>query len=222
MAADSSTVSTVDVLRQLDDWNNPTEPGRRSTVAALFTAQVRRSPEAPALVAGDTRLSYAELGARVFRLARSLRARGLEVAEAASVEQASSVARAFRPERALVDLRMGDGSGLDVLAELHRDWPALRSVVLTGYGSIATALEAVRRGASHYLTKPVDADDVLRAFEPGAEPASPTTPTLHRVEWEHIQRVLADCDGNVSQAARLLGLHRRTLQRKLATRPPRR
>jgi two-component system response regulator RegA len=156
------------------------------------------------------------------RLARSLRARGLDVAEAASVEEAARVARAFRPERAVVDLRMADGSGLDVLAELHGALPALESVVLTGYGSIATALEAVRRGARDYLTKPVDADDVLRAFEPEQEPAAQSVPSLQRVEWEHIQRVLADCGGNVSQAARLLGLHRRTLQRKLATRPPRR
>jgi two-component system response regulator RegA len=156
------------------------------------------------------------------RLARSLRARGLDVAEAASGEQASRVARAVRPERAVIDLRMGDASGLDVLEHLRRELPDLACIVLTGYGSIATALEAVRRGALHYLTKPVDADDVLRAFEPGAEPPMPTVPSLHRVEWEHIQRVLADCGGNVSRAARLLGLHRRTLQRKLGTLPPRR
>jgi two-component system response regulator RegA len=107
------------------------------------------------------------------------------------------------------------------MAELTREFPELRCVVLTGYGSIATALEAVRRGAFDYLTKPVDADDVLRAFEPQAERAADArVPSLHRVEWEHIQRVLADCDGNVSRAARLLGLHRRTLQRKLACRPP--
>jgi two-component system response regulator RegA len=156
------------------------------------------------------------------RLARSLRARGLEVAEAASVEQASRVAREFRPQRAVIDLRMADGSGLDALSELRREFPELASIVLTGYGSIATALEAVRRGALDYLTKPVDADDVLRAFEPGGEAGEPSVPSLHRVEWEHIQRVLADCGGNVSKAARLLGLHRRTLQRKLATQPPRR
>jgi two-component system response regulator RegA len=154
------------------------------------------------------------------RLARSLRARGLEVAEAASVEEASRVARSFRPERAVIDLRMGDGSGLDAIAGLRRDFPALACVVLTGFGSIATALEAVRRGALGYLSKPVDADEVLRAFEPGGERIPDTVPSLHRVEWEHIQRVLADCDGNVSKAARLLGVHRRTLQRKLATRPP--
>jgi two-component system response regulator RegA len=117
---------------------------------------------------------------------------------------------------------MADGSGLDVLSELRREFPELASIVLTGFGSIATALEAIRRGALDYLTKPVDADDVLRAFDAvrGSVPA--TVPSLHRVEWEHIQRVLADCEGNVSKAARLLGLHRRTLQRKLASLPPRR
>ena len=156
------------------------------------------------------------------RLARALEARGYAVAEVASAQEALSVARSFRPERAVVDLRMTDGSGLDVLSELHQELPALASVVLTGYGSIATALEAVRRGALDYLTKPVDADDLLRAFEAGGEEVAATVPSLQRVEWEHIQRVLADCDGNVSKAARLLGVHRRTLQRKLAVRPPRR
>lgn len=163
------------------------------------------------------------------RLARALRARGVEVAEAGSVDEATGLARAFRPARAVIDLRLGEGSGLDLVSELRQDHPDLVSVVLTGYGSISTALEAVRRGARHYLTKPVDADDVLRAFRHGVEPAPvvaaadpKSAPSLHRVEWEHIQRVLGDCGGNVSQAARALGLHRRTLQRKLATRPPQR
>ena len=156
------------------------------------------------------------------RLARSLAARGFDVAGAASAQEALELARSFRPQRAVIDLRLTDASGLDVLGELKRELPALASIVLTGYGSIATALEAVRRGALDYLTKPVDADDVLRAFSADGEEVAESVPSLHRVEWEHIQRVLADCDGNVSQAARLLGIHRRTLQRKLATRPPRR
>jgi two-component system response regulator RegA len=156
------------------------------------------------------------------RLARSLRMRGVEVAEAGGAEDAPRVAREFSPDAAVVDLRMTDGSGLDVLSELQRDFPELRSIILTGYGSIATALEAVRRGAFDYLTKPVDADDVLRSLSAQSSAPEPDAkvPSLHRVEWEHIQRVLADCDGNVSRAARLLGLHRRTLQRKLACRPP--
>jgi two-component system response regulator RegA len=156
------------------------------------------------------------------RLARALEGRGFEVAAVGSIPEAVARARAFRPDRAVVDLRMTDGSGLDVLSALHEELPDLESIVLTGYGSIATALEAVRRGAHDYLTKPVDADEVLRAFERGTEEALASVPSLHRVEWEHIQRVLADCGGNVSQAARLLGVHRRTLQRKLAVRPPRR
>jgi two-component system response regulator RegA len=161
------------------------------------------------------------------RLARALRTRGIDVAEAGSTDEAAGVARAFRPERAVIDLRLGEGSGIDLISELHGEHPRLECIVLTGYGSISTALEAVRRGARHYLTKPVDADDILRAFAQGAGGDAPVAaadatraPSLHRVEWEHIQRVLADCGGNVSKAARALGLHRRTLQRKLATRPP--
>ena len=136
------------------------------------------------------------------------------------------MARRFRPERAVLDLRMEDRSGIELLADLRREHSALDCVVLTGYGSIATALEAVRRGALDYLTKPADADEILRAFEKREAPGEPPeaddapVPSLHRVEWEHIQRVLAACGGNVSRASRLLGLHRRTLQRKLATRPP--
>jgi two-component system response regulator RegA len=149
------------------------------------------------------------------RLARAFRERGLAVAEARSAEDALVVARGFRPDRAVLDLRM--------VRREHGE--TLDCIVLTGYGSIATALEAVRRGALDYLTKPADADEILRAFEKrDPEPDDPRdasgVPSLHRVEWEHIQRVLAACDGNVSRAARLLGLHRRTLQRKLATRPP--
>jgi two-component system response regulator RegA len=160
------------------------------------------------------------------RLCRALRERGLEVAEAGSAADALTLAQRFRPARAVLDLRMEDGSGLDLLADLRREHRELACVVLTGYGSIATALEAMRRGAVDYLTKPADADEVLRAFEPrgdedAAGPAA-DVPSLHRVEWEHIQRVLTACGGNVSRAARLLGMHRRTLQRKLATRPPQR
>lgn len=155
------------------------------------------------------------------RLARALRARGVDVAEAASVADASRVARERRPQHALIDLRMEDGSGLDVLSALRRELPDVVCIVLTGYGSIATAVEAVRRGAFDYLTKPVDADEVLRAFEQGPEDedVAASVPSLHRVEWEHIQRVLAEHDGNISATARTLRMHRRTLQRKLAKKP---
>ena len=156
------------------------------------------------------------------RLARAFRERGFVVGEAAGVAEAERAAREAPPSHALVDLRLGDGSGLDIVRALASLSPAPSVVVLTGYGSIATALEAVRLGARHYLTKPADVDEILAAFarERPADPLPPTAvPTLARVEWEHINRVLADCGGNVSQAARLLGIHRRSLQRKLAKFP---
>ena len=132
-------------------------------------------------------------------------------------------ARHDSPEMAIVDLRLPGMSGLDVVRELKAIDPATAVVVLTGYGSIATALEAIRLGAVHYLTKPTDPDRILEAFELGLS-ARPRdlpmdTPSLARVEWEHIQRVLADCDGNISEAARALSMHRRSLQRKLAKYP---
>jgi two-component system response regulator RegA len=159
------------------------------------------------------------------RLARAFRERGFEVREAPDVDTALDAARSDPPEYALVDLRLGTRSGLEVVRGLAELDPATAIVVLTGYGSIATALEAVRVGATHYLTKPADVDDVLAAFARGAggpvvpDAAPDSTPTLARVEWEHINRVLSDCGGNVSQAARILGIHRRSLQRKLAKYP---
>ena len=151
------------------------------------------------------------------RLGRALTARGCEVRAVASVDAAQE-----SPELAVVDLKLPIGSGLDVVRGLHAIDLTTRIVVLTGYGSIATALESVKLGATHYLTKPVDADQVLAAFEGREvtqEPPTVEVPSLARVEWEHIQRVLNDCDGNVSQAARLLGIHRRSLQRKLSKFP---
>lgn len=161
------------------------------------------------------------------RLARAFSERGFEVREAASLTAAREVAAEDPPELVVLDLRVPDGSGLDLIPWLKELDPATRIVVLTGYGSIATALEAVRRGATHYLTKPADADEILAAFERGAGgTAAGTTDlqpmSLDRVEWEHINRVLMDCDGNVSEAARVLGIHRRSLQRKLARFPSRR
>lgn len=156
------------------------------------------------------------------RLAKALTARGCDVRAVASVEEALAAAKLESPELAVVDLKLPIGSGLDVVRGLHAIDPTTRIVVLTGYGSIATALESVKLGATHYLTKPVDADQVLAAFE-GRDvtqvPATVGVPSLARVEWEHIQRILNDCDGNVSQAARLLGIHRRSLQRKLSKFP---
>lgn len=160
------------------------------------------------------------------RLARAFRERGYDVRTADDFDAAVADAEEDPPELALVDLRMPGGSGLDLVRRLHALDPTTRIVVLTGYGSIATALDAVRLGATHYLPKPADVHDILDAFARGDEAHVPSpshhhpTPSLARAEWEHINRVLADCDGNISEAARRLGMHRRSLQRKLQKRPP--
>jgi two-component system response regulator RegA len=159
------------------------------------------------------------------RLARAFTARGYDVREAAGLPEAEAIGAAEAPEFVVLDLRMPDGHGLDLIPKLLAADPATRIVVLTGYGSVATAVEAVRRGAVHYLTKPADADEILAAFSRGdgaiGATAVPLQPmSLDRVEWEHISRVLIDCDNNISEAARVLGIHRRSLQRKLARYPP--
>lgn len=160
------------------------------------------------------------------RLMRALASRGFEPIGAGSAEEGLLLARRHRPPRAVVDLKMSGKSGLELVTDLAAIDPDIDIVVLTGYGSIATAVEAVRRGAIDYLTKPADTDQILARFD-GGEPSAATqqvvqeaTPSLARVEWEHIQRILEDCDGNISQAARKLGIHRRSLQRKLAKYPP--
>ncbi len=169
------------------------------------------------------------------RLAQALRRRGFEVTAVGTAAEARAEAARESPELALLDLRLPDEDGLALAASLHALDPRTLIVILTGYGSIPTALEAVRLGVTWFITKPADADDVLAAFARGDEglrqalglpepesrsevPPRPA-PTLARLEWEHIQRVLADCGGNISHAAEALGLHRRTLQRKLAKRP---
>ena len=157
------------------------------------------------------------------RLAKAMTARGYEVRTAADTEAAVALAEAESPELAVLDLRMPGESGLDLLRRLKAIDPTTKILMLTGYGSIATALEAVRLGAVHYLTKPVDVDEVLAAFDREGAPAEPLdteTPSLARVEWEHIQRVLNDCEGNLSEAARRLGMHRRSLQRKADRKRP--
>lgn len=160
------------------------------------------------------------------RLVKALQKRGFEVFDASSPNQALALAQRVQPHAAVIDLRMPGGSGLDLVPQLAAAVPGIQMVVLTGYGTIATAVEAVRRGAMNYLTKPLDADQILAAFEKDADPAPAaaaaegTIPSLARVEWEHIQRILHDCDGNISMAARMLGIHRRSLQRKLAKLPP--
>ncbi len=159
------------------------------------------------------------------RMARALEARGFDVRVAASLKDADTLLAHDTPEFVVLDLRMPDGNGLDLIPRLKQADPETRIIVLTGYGSIATAMEAVRRGATDYLTKPVDADDIVSAFARAGSPvqdvALPHVPmSLDRVEWEHISRVLMECEHNVSEAARVLGLHRRSLQRKLAKYPP--
>lgn len=162
------------------------------------------------------------------RLARAFEERGYEAHQAENYDAAVAIACAESTELAAIDLRMPGKSGLELVRELHRIDPSTRIIVLTGYGSIATALEAVRLGARHYLTKPADVDELIAAFDraPDAEAATESvnaeTPSLARVEWEHIQRVLTDCGGNITQAAEKLGIHRRSLQRKLSKFPSRR
>lgn len=155
------------------------------------------------------------------RLARAFRTRGCEVVTASGYDEALTHARSDSPELAVVDLRMPGRTGLEVVRDLRALDPATKVVVLTGYGSIATAVEAMRLGATNYLPKPADADDIWAAFGGTSGSAVPTDPpSLARAEWEHINRVLNDCGGNVSAAARRLGLHRRSLQRKLQKYPP--
>jgi two-component system response regulator RegA len=153
------------------------------------------------------------------RLVRAMRDRGYDAIGASSYTDAIGKAKTDSPELALVDLKLPDESGLDVVRELKSIDPATVVVVLTGYGSIATAVESVKSGAASYLTKPADADQIVAAFDGVQPPDDATVPSLARVEWEHIQRVLTDCGGNVSLAARQLGIHRRSLQRKLFKNP---
>ena len=157
------------------------------------------------------------------RLAQAIRERGYEVRTAGSAEEALREAQKDSPEMAVLDLRMPGVNGLELLKELRKHDPSTRILMLTGYGAIATAVQAVREGAVGYLPKPADADEILAALN-GADTTKRVlgmeTPSLARAEWEHIQRVLADCGGNISEAARRLGIHRRSLQRKLHKDPP--
>lgn len=154
------------------------------------------------------------------RLTRAFAERGFEVSGVGSYDEAIAAAQTESPELALVDLRLPGQSGLEVVKGLKAIDDTTSIIVLTGYGSIATAVDSMKCGATTYLTKPVDADQIEAAFAGPARAGPPSSvQTLARVEWEHIQRVLADCDGNVSLAARLLGIHRRSLQRKLAKNP---
>ncbi len=151
------------------------------------------------------------------RISRAFRDRDHNVLEACNFSEAHAQLQQAHVDWILLDLKLGDESGLSLLGELSNVSDA-KVVILTGYGTIATAVEAVKLGAVNYLTKPVDADSVLCAFE-GNDPSRIETPNLAQVEWDHIQRVINDHSGNISRASKALGLHRRSLQRKLAKSP---
>lgn len=157
------------------------------------------------------------------RLGRALEARGFEVTLVGSIAEAMDALRASPPAFAVLDMRLEDGNGLKVVEALREQRPDSRAVMLTGYGAIATAVAAVKAGAADYLSKPADADDVVKALLALKDetPAPPENPmSADRVRWEHIQRVYELCSHNVSETARRLNMHRRTLQRILAKRAP--
>ena len=158
------------------------------------------------------------------RLGRALETRGFEATLVASIAEALAAVKASPPAFAVLDMRLEDGNGLQVVEAIHSARPDSRVIMLTGYGAISTAVAAVKAGAVDYLSKPADADDVLRALlarrdEAAAPPENPMS--ADRVRWEHIQRVYELCGHNVSETARRLNMHRRTLQRILAKRAPR-
>lgn len=155
-------------------------------------------------------------------LCRALRRRGFQVDTAAGAEQALQQCRARGFDKIVLDLKIGEASGLQILPELKARQPAAAILILTGYASIPTAVEAIKRGATNYLCKPADTDMILAAFRETAEPAAVLNaerPSVKRLEWEHIQAVLQENGGNISATARQLKMHRRTLQRKLQKKP---
>lgn len=157
------------------------------------------------------------------RLGRALEQRGFEPTLVGSVQEAIAAVKVRAPAYAVLDMRLEDGSGLKVVEAVREARPDAKIIMLTGYGNIATAVQAVKAGAVDYLSKPADADDVVRALlAKGDAPAPPENPmSADRVRWEHIQRVYELCNHNVSETARRLNMHRRTLQRILAKRAPR-
>jgi len=151
------------------------------------------------------------------RLAKALSKRLFDVLEASSVSEANKVIeQSPRIDKAIVDLSMPTESGLDLIKPLKAKHSNIKVVVLTGFGSINTAVEAVKLGATNYISKPIDTDSLLEAFSGENKPLEKNIPELKVVEQEHIQKVLSECNGNISKASRILGLHRRSLQRKLA------
>lgn len=153
------------------------------------------------------------------RLARALRDRSFEVRDTGSPLEGIEIASKDNPTHIVLDLRMPQKGGLEVLRELRTVCSEALVLILTGYGSIATAIEAMKEGATNYLTKPVDLDGILGAFGGEVKASKKIVPSLDQVEWEHLERVMSECNGNISKAAKLLGLHRRSLQRKLKNPP---
>ncbi len=202
----------------------------------MAESKVGISPEGSTKSLSETYPHLADTGRRLLlvddseafreRLARAFRDRGFEVTTAGNYGEAMAVATQQPPDLAVVDLRVPGESGLTLVKSLKEIHASTLVLVLSGFGSIATAIDAMRLGAVNFLPKPADADDILAAFARGDAPVvesvgiQPETPSLARAEWEHIHRVLADCGGNVSEAARRLGIHRRSLQRKLQKRAP--
>ena len=191
----------------------------------MLTQDTQTSPLPPIDIGSDNSILLVDDDKPfVSRLARAFEQRGFDVRTAESVADGTSAIRAVPPAFAVVDMRLGSGNGLDVIEALRRARPDARVVVLTGYGNIATAVNAVKLGAIDYLAKPADADEVIAALmrDPGIKAEPPENPmSADRIRWEHIQRVYELCDRNVSETARRLSMHRRTLQRILAKRAPR-
>ena len=173
----------------------------------------------PTLLLVDDDLTFCHV------LGQALEKRGFEVYTATDLAGGLELAGDHNPEYAIIDLRIGHESGLELVKGLKAMDTDLRMIILTGYASIATAVEAIKLGATHYLTKPASADEIIHALERDAGdaevPPAENPLSVKRLEWEHLQKVLMENDGNISAAARALGMHRRTLQRKLAKKPVR-
>jgi two-component system response regulator RegA len=205
---------------------SPVSSGLRSVVAGshIVEASMAMADLVAAAMPSDRSLLIVEDDkAFLQRLARAMEGRGFAVTTAESVADGLSHLEAATPAFAVVDMRLEDGNGLDVISALKRRRPDARAIILTGYGNIATAVNAVKLGAVDYLSKPVDADDVVAALLAldGRKAEPPENPmSADRVRWEHIQRIYELCGRNVSETARRLNMHRRTLQRILAKRAP--
>ncbi|MCO6408879.1 ActR/PrrA/RegA family redox response regulator transcription factor [Hoeflea alexandrii] len=189
-----------------------------------MTGEIAQTAEAESIGSDASLLLVDDDGPFLRRLARAMETRGFAVEIAESVAEGLAKARARTPKYAVVDMRLQDGNGLDVIEAIRERRDDTRIIVLTGYGNIATAVTAVKLGAIDYLAKPADADEVYAALtrKPGERAEVPENPmSADRVRWEHIQRVYEMCERNVSETARRLNMHRRTLQRILAKRAPR-